>query len=303
MLYDAIIVGGSFAGLAAALQLARARKNILVLDAGLPRNRFASHSHGVLAMDGRSGSDILADALSQLRAYPTAKIYAGKVASVTPEGGHFVVELEGGARWFTSRRVLLATGVRDVLPDITGLKERWGSTVLHCPYCHGYELEQGAIGVLGISPMSVHLAAMVADWGDVTLFTNNAFAPTEDERRILALRKVTVEPVAIDALEGTAPALTIRLMDGRRLPLRGLFAGAGIEQASPLAGQLGCAMDETPMGPLLRTDGFKQTTVPGVYAAGDAASMRQSISLAIGDGMLAGVSLHQSLIAEETAHA
>jgi thioredoxin reductase len=303
MLYDAIIVGGSFAGLSAALQIARARRNVLVIDAGSPRNRFASHSHGLLGRDGAPGADILATAAQQLLAYPTARIFKCKATAVIRKGDDFVVEIDDGARWFTGRRLLLATGVADNLPEVTGLQERWGRTVLHCPYCHGYELGGGPIGVLGVSAMSVHQALVVADWGDVTLFAGESIHIDDEQRAMLARRKVTVEAVAVAALEGDAPAIDVRLVDGRRVALRGVFVGGGVRPASPLAQVLGCAMDETPMGLTVHTDALKQTTVPGVYAAGDAASMRHSISGAAGDGALAGVMLHQSLIAEETREA
>ncbi|WP_421953719.1 NAD(P)/FAD-dependent oxidoreductase [Polaromonas sp.] len=299
MLYDAIIVGGSFAGLSAALQIARARRNVLVIDAGSPRNRFASHAHGMLAQDGKPGTEILATAAKQLLAYPTAQIFKCKATAVARKGNDFVVEVEDGARWFTSRRLLLATGVADNLPDVPGLQERWGSTVLHCPYCHGYELGGGPIGVLGVSAMSVHQALVVADWGDVTLFAGKAVSIDEEQRAMLARRKVKVEPVAVAALEGDALAIDVGLVDGRRIALRAVFVGGGVRPVSPFAQMLGCAMDETPMGQTVQTDALKQTTVPGVYAAGDAAGMRHSISLAAGDGALAGTMLHQSLVAED----
>lgn len=300
MVYDAIIIGGSFSGLAASLQLARARRKVLVLDSGLPRNRFAVHSHGVLAQDGRAGSDILADAAAQLKAYPTAQIYRCKATAVSREDGELVVEVDGGARWFTGRRVLLATGVRDELPPIPGLRERWGVTVMHCPYCHGYELDGGAIGVLGVSPLSVHQALLVSDWGDVTFFTDGKLNPDAEEREMLARRKVKIEAMGVAAIEGdTDAALDVRLLDGRRVTLRGLFVGSRVEVASTLAEGLGCDIEETPQGHIISTGPDKQTSVPGVYAAGDTGQMMQSITMAMSDGVFAGINMHRSLIWEE----
>lgn len=300
MVYDAIIIGGSFSGLAAALQLARARRKVLVLDSGLPRNRFAVHSHGVLAQDGRAGSDILADAAAQLKAYPSAQIYRCKATAVSREDGELVVEVDGGARWFTGRRVLLATGVRDELPPIPGLRERWGVTVMHCPYCHGYELDGGAIGVLGVSPLSVHQALLVSDWGDVTFFTDGKLNPDAEEREMLARRKVKIEAMGVAAIEGdTDAALDVRLLDGRRVTLRGLFVGSRVEVASTLAEGLGCGIEETPQGHIISTGPDKQTSVPGVYAAGDTGQMMQSITMAMSDGVFAGINMHRSLIWEE----
>lgn len=299
MLYDAIIVGGSFAGLSAALQLARARRRVLVLDAGQPRNRFASAAHGVLGHDGKAPGDFLREAREQLLAYPTASVFQCRATRAERKDGDFVVEADDGARWFTGRRLLLASGVTDVLPELPGLAERWGQSAIHCPYCHGYEIGGGAVGVLGRAAMSVHQALLLADWGDVTLFTQGRVELGEEERAQLARRKVKIEPVPVEALEGDAPALShARLADGRRVALKAMLLAPEIRPSSTLAAELGCEFDESPIGPFLRTDAFKLTTVPGVYAAGDHARAMHNITFASADGTLAGVGLHQSLIAE-----
>ena len=300
MLYDAIIVGGSFAGLSAALQLARARRNVLVIDAGMPRNRFASESHGVLGHDGKPGAELLATAREQLLAYPTPKIFSGRVSRVDTGTAAFVVEAEEGMRWFTGRRLLLATGVSDVLPEIPGLRERWGQTVVHCPYCHGYEIGGGAVGVLGTGPMSVHQALMFADWGEVTLFTQGVVDVSAEERMQLAARKVRVEASPIAELQGEAPALQgVLLQDGRRVAIKALLVGTQVRMASPLAEALGCAFDDSPFGPIVRIDAWGATSVDGVYAAGDMARVPHSITFATASGVAAGVRLHSSLITED----
>ena len=300
MLHDAIIVGGSFAGLSAALQLARARRQVLVIDAGLPRNRFASESHGVLGHDGKPGSQVLAEARQQLLAYPTVQVFNGRVSRVDSGEAGFVVEAEGGMRWFTGRRLLLATGVADVLPEIPGLQERWGKTVVHCPYCHGYEIGGGAIGVLGTGPMSVHQAVLFADWGEVTLFTQGVVAVSPEEQASLAARKVRVEPSPIAELQGTAPALDgVLLRDGRRVAIKALLVGTQVRMASPLAAALGCAFDDSPFGPIVRIDAWGLTSVPGVYAGGDMARVPHSITFACAGGVAAGIGLHASLVTED----
>lgn len=300
MLYDAIIVGGSFAGLSAALQLARARRKVLVIDAGMPRNRFASESHGVLGHDGKPGAELLATAREQLLAYPTAKIFSGRVSRVDIGTAAFVVEAEEGMRWFTGRRLLLATGVSDVLPEIPGLRERWGQTVVHCPYCHGYEIGGGAVGVLGTGPMSVHQALMFADWGEVTLFTQGVVDVSAEERMQLAARKVRVEQGPIAELQGEAPALEgVLLQDGRRVAIKALLVGTQVRMASPLAETLGCAFEDSPFGPIVRIDAWGATSVNGVYAAGDMARVPHSITFATASGAAAGVRLHASLITED----
>ena len=299
MPYDAIVIGGSFAGLSGAMMLARARRPVLVIDAGAPRNRFAAHAHGVLALDGRPGSEILADARAQLAAYPTVAMLRGEAASASGRDGAFRVRTKEGAE-FLGRKLLLATGVVDVLPEVPGLAERWGKSVLHCPYCHGYEVGGGGpIGVLSNAPTAVQYASLIADWGEVTLFTNGPHEFPDGEKAMLRRRGVRVEPGRVERLEGQGTELDgIRLGDGRVVPVRALFVPPALEVASPVARELGCALEDTPAGRLLRTDAEKMTTVPGVYAAGDATLARSNITLAAADGVRAGIGLHHALVAE-----
>ncbi len=298
---DAIIVGGSFAGLSAALNIARARRRVVVIDDGQPRNRFASHSHGVLAQDGRSGRDILATAREQLLDYPSVSWIDDRATQVERDAVFRVRTADGATH--VSRRLLLAGGMSDSVPDdVPGVKERWGKTVLHCPYCHGYEVGQGRIGVLAAGPMSIHQALLVADWGDVTFFLNGKVALDAEARTRLVRRGIAIVETPVSTVIGASPALDgMRLVDAREIPLDALFIGAMLRQSCPLADQLGCTMDETPMGPIIRTDAWKATSIPGVYAAGDCARAPSNISMAMGDGSLAGVGLHQSLVAEECA--
>ncbi len=301
-MFDVIIIGGSFAGLSAALQLARTRRPIAIIDAGTPRNRFASHAHGVLAQDGKPGSAILAEARAQLAAYPNVTQLSGTVNLAAPLASAklaFQVALNDGTV-VQGRRLILATGVRDILPELPGVAERWGRSVLHCPYCHGYEIGGGPIGVLGRLPASVHQASLIADWGDVTLFTAGMPPLDDDALALLARRKVSIEGSAVTAIEGESPAISgVRLADGRLIPLRALFLAAPVQQASPLAQQLGCELEEGMMGPIVQVDAMKMTSVPGVHAAGDAARAMANISFAMADGVMAAVGAHHALITEE----
>ncbi len=178
MLYDCVIVGGSFAGLAAAMQLARARRHVLVVDAGLPGNRFTAASHGFLGQDGRTPVAIIDDARAQVLAYPTVEFLSDSVEHARIEGDGFCVALASGALR-RGARLVLATGIVDELPDIPGLRERWGKTVLHCPYCHGYEVADGKLGVLAVNQTPVPQALLISDWGKVTLFTNGKARPAD----------------------------------------------------------------------------------------------------------------------------
>jgi thioredoxin reductase len=292
MQFDVIVVGGSYAGMAAALQIARARRKVMVVDAGLRRNRFAEESHGFLGQDGRPPGQIAEEAKAQLLAYPNLLWTEGRARGAAQRDNGFEVETENGQA-LRARRLVLALGVTDTLPDVPGLKERWGKSVFHCPYCHGYELGNGSIGVLATGPVSMHQAVLIPEWGRTTLFTNGAFAPDEEQLAQLAARGVTVERTPVTAVTGHAD---LRLADGRVVALAGLFTATGTRPASPLAEELGCALEDGPLGPYVRTDAMKETTVSGVFACGDVARAAGSVSLAVGDGAMAGSAVHRSLI-------
>lgn len=296
MNYDAIVVGGSFAGLSAAMQLARARRRVLVVDADLPRNRFASAAHGFFGHDGKAPEALLAEAARQLCAYPTVELILGEVTAARAAERGFVLELADG-RSEQAARLVLATGLQDDLPSISGLAERWGVTVMHCPYCHGYEVRERSIGVLANSAHSVHQALLLPDWGPTTYFTQGTFLPDAEQSAQLTARGVRLEHTAVVELLGKSPALeAVRLADGRVAPVEALFTAPATRMASPLAEQLGCGFEEGPTGPYLRVDERKMTTLPGVYAAGDAASPLHNATLASAAGVLAGVGAHQSLV-------
>lgn len=296
-MHDVIVIGGSYAGMAAALQLARARRKVLVIDAGQRRNRFASHSHGFLGQDGIDPARIWADARDQLLAYPTVDWIHGTAGDIAGQRDDFRVSLSD-QQAFSGRRVLLATGVVDQLPDIPGMDARWGRTVFHCPYCHGYELDQGRIGVIATGPMSIHQAQLLPEWGEVTFLTNGALIngtlPLDaDQRDDLLARGVAIEDAQIAGLTGGAD---VALRDGRTLSFAGLFTATRTSPASPLAESAGCALLDTPMGRQIKVQETKETTRSGIFACGDVARSPHSVSLAVGDGAWAGAQLHRSLV-------
>jgi thioredoxin reductase len=298
--YDAIVVGGSWAGLSAAMQLVRARRRVLVVDTGRPRNRFSHAAHGFLGQDGRPPVAILETAREQVLAYPTAELRHDEATHAAVGDGTFEIALASGAKEH-ARRLVLATGIVDELPDIPGLRERWGTSVLHCPYCHGYEVAGGRLGVLAMGEMNIHHAQLLLDWSaNVTLFTNGTFEPTAAQRDMLAARGVRIEPRPLVELVGEGTALAgVRLAgagDGEVIGLDALFTTPRTRMASPLAEHLGCMFDEGPFGPVIHTDAQKETTVPGVYAAGDAARVPHTVTWAAADGVTAGMSVHRSLV-------
>lgn len=297
MSYDVIVIGGSFAGQAAAIQLARARRRVLVIDAAKPRNRFAKAAHGIVGHDGKPPRAIVQEATRQLLTYPTAGFVDGEAVSARRIGDIFEIALADGT-CETAKRLILATGVIDELPPLRGLWERWGSTVIHCPYCHGYEVGDRLLGSLATSPLSAHQAAMLPDWGPTTYFTQGEFEPDEDQLTRLQARGVTIERSPVVALHGDAPGLTaVDLADGRRLPIGALFVAPRVRPSSPMFEQLGCATEEGPLGPYVRVDEWKQTSVPGVYSAGDVSTAMHNASFAVASGVTAGVGAHQSLMA------
>lgn len=288
---DVIIIGGSYAGISAALQLARARRTLTVVDAGRRRNRFASHSHGFLGRDGHSPSAIADEARQQLMAYPTVRWIEGEAIRASTHADGFDVEVNGQTE--SASRLVLASGVVDQLPDIEGLRERWGRSVFHCPYCHGYELNQGNIGVLANNAMAMHQAQLLPEWGQVTLLLNGAFVPDAEQQALLDRLGVKVEHDQVLRLEQHA---TVVLADGRTLHFNGLFTVPATGMATDLPHQLGCALEQGPVGSYLKVNELKETSVPGVFACGDNARGFSNVALAVGDGAMTGASVHRSLV-------
>ena len=296
MQYDVLIVGGSYAGLSAALALGRARKRALVIDAGQRRNRFAHSAHGFLGQDGRAPGAIAAIGRAEVAAYPTIAFLDGAAITAAATDGGFAVTLEDGTAR-TAARLILATGVTDDLPDLPGLREGWGKTVLHCPYCHGYEVADRRLGVLALVPFATHQANLIPDWGPTTFLTNGVVALTAEERAAFARRGVVIEDEPVVEVINTGEGLAgVRLRGGRMIALDALFTGVPTRLASPLAEQLGCALDDTPIGPTIRVDQRNGTTVPGVFAAGDATNMMKNLPIAVSGGYMAGAAAHASLI-------
>lgn len=291
MNYDVIVIGGSYAGMAAALQLLRARRTVLIIDAGKRRNRTATHSHGFLGQDGVDPAELARAARAQLMAYPTLTWLDGDAERATGTKDEFRVTSHGKA--YSAKRLLFATGVLDQLPEIPGVLERWGRSVFHCPYCHGYELDQGRIGVIATGPMSIHQAQLLAEWGDTTFFTNGAFELDGTSAVELSNRSVSIETTPVARIEGRADVV---LTDGRQLTFEGLFTAPRNRPATPIAEQLGCELVETPMGTQIWTSETKETSLSGAFACGDVARVPHSVSLAVGDGAWAGAQLHRSLV-------
>lgn len=294
-MYDAIIVGGGAAGLSAALMLGRARRKVLVIDAGEPRNAPAEHSHSFFTRDGAPPGELLRIGREQAAGYG-AEIRAGRVVEVAREEGGFAVALEDGGRE-SARRVVIAAGVVDELPEIEGFRDRWGGVVFHCPYCHGYEMRDQPLAVMARGAAAMEMCALILGWTrDVVLCTDGPAELGGEDRAKLARHGIRVREERIARLEGEGSALErIVFAEGPPLARAGLFVRPA-QHPAPLADRLGCERNDD--GSLV-LDRFGETTVPGVYAAGDVTRRLQQIVSAAAEGLMAGAGINHSLLAEE----
>jgi thioredoxin reductase len=295
--YDVVVVGGGAAGLSAALVLGRARRRVAVVDAGSPRNAPAAHMQGFLSRDGMAPTDLLAAGQAEAAGYGV-ELIDGQVAEIC---GGFTVRLAGG-RTLTTRRILIATGLGDELPDIPGVRERWGRDLLHCPYCHGWEVRDQALGVLGTNPAAVEHALLVRQWSEDVVFFTHTYPLTADERVALDARGVQVVDGLVAELSVVEDRLNaVQLEDGRSIPRDAVFIRPAFHrhEGDPLDA-LGCELDQ---GGFARVDGTGRTSVPGVWAAGNAANPRAQVITAAGEGSAAAISINADLVEEDVRNA
>jgi thioredoxin reductase len=299
--WDCIVVGGGAAGSSAALVLGRARRRTLVVDAGHPSNAVAEGIGGLLGHDGRPPADLYAAGRAELAAYPSVEVRTGEVAAGERVDGAFVLTLADG-RAETTRRVLLATGMDYRHPELPGIAERWGRSVFHCPFCHGWEVRDRPLGVLDRGPTGTHRALLLSMWSDdVTLFADGPadLDPADADR--LRRAGVAVEERPVTGLRGPGTALhAVELDGGSERPCGGLLVPVTLHQRSPLAASLGVEL--VPPGPLaadaIAVEGMGATSVPGVFAAGDAGAVMPSVANAVAAGSSAAAGVVQSLVAE-----
>ncbi|MET4575393.1 thioredoxin reductase [Ottowia thiooxydans] len=295
---DVIIIGGSFAGLAAALQLGRARRKVTVLDTGLPRNRFAGHSHGLLGHDHKPPLEILAEARKQLARYPTVKLVNSRADSVSGGIDRFSV-LTANGESLAARRVILSYGIADQMPDVPGFAEGWGTSIVPCPYCDGFEVAGQHWGLVWSGPQSHNQVRLFHDWTDrLTLFANGHDIPP-DIRTDLARRKVPVVDGRItEIVRREGHNATVKIDTAPDVAVDILFAHPRNKPSASLHESLGLATVNTPLGIALKVDERRETSVPGIYAAGDLANpLMPSVTTAISYGATAGISAQQSMLA------
>ena len=300
--YDVVVVGGGAAGLSGAILLARSRRSVFVVDAGEPRNARAEGVHNFLSRDGMSPTALLETGRSELRAYG-GHVWDGKAISAARDGDRFTVTLDDG-RVAGARRLLLTTGVVDELPDVPGVRERWGHDVLHCPYCHGWEVRDQAVGVLATNPpMAIHQALLFSQLtAKVTLFLHTAPEPAEEERKKLAARGVKVVRGPAERLVVTEDHLSgVRLASGDVVPCQALAIQPRAVAHSPVLAALGLEPTEHPMGAgtFFDADAMGQTAVPGVWAAGNVTDLSAFVIGAAAAGARAAAALNADLVTED----
>jgi thioredoxin reductase len=295
---DVIIIGGSFAGLAAALQLGRARRKVTVLDTGLPRNRFGHHSHGVLGHDHKPPLSILAEARQQLARYSAIKLVSARADSISGAIDDFSV-LTANGQTLKARRLILSYGVADQMPKVPGFTESWGTSIVPCPYCDGFEVAGQHWGVLWSGPHSHQSVRLFQDWTDtLTVFADGHDIPP-DIRADLAYRKIAiVEGQLAEIVHQNGHIATVNVDTGRHVAVDVLFAQPRNKPSANLHESLGLATVATPVGIALKVDERRQTSMPGIYAAGDLATpFLPSVTQATWQGAMAGIFAQQSMLA------
>lgn len=294
---DVIIIGGSFAGLAAAMQLGRARRKVTVLDTGLNRNRYAAHAQNVPGFDGTPPGDILARVRQQVATYPSVSLVNARAESASGEPDAFSIRTDKGAS-IEGRRLMLSYGIVDELPAIPGFAESWGKTVIHCPFCHGYEVAGRPWAVLYSSPFSLHAPTLYANWtDDITLITDGHEIIAE-ERHKLEKRGVRIADGKLKTIDQDKGVLRgVTLEDGTALELAALYAHPRNRPSADLHTQLGLDMKDTPTGTMVAVGDMQATSRPGIYAAGDLATGMHSVTFAHYAGSMAAMGALHSMMA------
>lgn len=297
--WDVVVIGGGSAGLSAALMLGRARRRVLVLDAGAPRNRFTAHMHGSLGHDGKSPVELLATGRGEVEGHGGV-VWNATALTTRREGDGFAIETTD-ARIVMARTILVATGARDELPEIDGLSERWGSGVAVCPYCDGYEVGNGRIGILATGPGSIFQAQLLRQWSDQIIYLpNTTDMPTGEERTAFEARGIRIENGLIKRVLSHGDQLSgVEFDDGRTIGLDAIFTVSRlIPQDAPLR-QLDAARTEHPWGSFTTVDPNGKTSVDGVWAAGNVVNAMANVPVSIGTAALAAGAINHALVLDD----
>jgi thioredoxin reductase len=293
--FEVIIVGGSYSGLSAAMSLGRALREVLIIDSGKPCNRQTPHSHNFITQDGEAPGAIVRKAKEQVLQYDTIKFYEGQAVNGRKTESGFAIETERG-HIFMAKKLLFATGLSDTMPDIKGFAACWGISVLHCPYCHGYEVRGQRTGIIANGDAAFHYAQLISNWTkELLVFTNGTSTLTVEQAHRLRKNKIRVIEQEIDCIEhDNGKVRQIKCKDYPAVPLSAIYSGPSFTQHCEIPGILGCELTEQG---LIKVDASQQTTIEGVYACGDNCSWR-AVSVAVSTGTLAGAAINNKLTEE-----
>jgi len=294
--YEVIIIGGSYSGLSAAMALGRASRDTLIIDAGEPCNRQTPHSHNFITQDGETPAAISAKAKEQVLAYPTISFVNDKAIQAIKTKNGFEITIERGTT-YSAKKLLIATGVKDVMPFIDGFSECWGISIIHCPYCHGYEVKNQKTALLANGPIAEHFLPMLLQWTkELVLFTNGKSTVREDIAAKFKKHNVAIIETEIESVEHTNGELeSITLKDGDKHNLSVMYAKIPAVQHTFIPEDLGCKINEQG---LIEVDELKKTSVTGVFASGDCTTQGRAVAVAIETGMRAAVGINIELCME-----
>jgi thioredoxin reductase len=295
-IYDAIIIGGSYSGLAAGMALGRALRNVLIIDSGKPCNAQTPHSHNFITQDGETPQAIASKAREQVAQYKTVEFYSGLAVGAEKKDSGFTITTENGET-FDAKKLVFATGVKDSMPAIKGATACWGVSMIHCPYCHGYEVRNEKTGILANGEMAFEFSKLILNWTkELTLFTNGKSTLTAEQNAKLREHGIGVNEQEIEAFQHTNGYIReVQFKDGSSIELKAMYAKLPFSQHSDLPEKLGCVMTEPGF---IQVDPFQKTTVPGVYACGDNVTQMRSVANAVATGTLTGAMLNKELVDE-----
>lgn len=295
--FEVIILGGSYAGLSAAMSLGRALRSVLIIDSGIACNRQTPYSHNFITQDGQTPKQITALALDQVTKYKNVKFYIGTAVSAIKKENGFGIKTQNNDLFYC-KRLIIATGLKDIMPGIKGFAECWGISVIHCPYCHGYEVRNEKTGILGNGDYGFEFSRLVNNWTkDLTLFTNGKSTLPNERTEKLRKNNIAIVENEIHCFEHTNGQIqNIVFKDNSKTSITAIYAKPNVTQHSDFAFQLGCELTEQGR---IKVDASQQTTINGVFACGDCSNSSRDIALAVSSGMIAGGNCNKELIFEE----
>jgi thioredoxin reductase len=295
--YDVIIIGGSSAGLSAGMALGRARRKVLIIDSGRPCNAQTPHSHNFYTQDGKSPAEIAAIAREQLSKYTTVQLLNDLAVQGTKIPGGYEIGT-ASLNTFTAKKLLFASGIKDIFPAIPGFSACWGISIIHCPYCHGYEYNDEVTGILANGDIGFEFAKLISNWTNkLTIYTNATSTLTAEQEESLKHHQIQIIQKEIDSVSHLAGMIEhIIFKDGSRSELKALYARLKFEQHSNIPSDLGCEINEQGY---VQVDSMMKTNMPGIYAGGDNTTPMRSIANAVYNGGLAAAVINMELITEE----